>query len=56
MSERLPNLDDIIAQTWTTHASTDDGLARAQAAIEGSRTALSQARDAIRNALVHSER
>jgi hypothetical protein len=56
VSERLQNLDDIIAQTWITSASTEDGLARAQAAIEGSRTALSQARDAIRNALVHSER
>ena len=56
VSERLQNLDDIIAQSSTTSASTDDGLARAHAAIEGSRTALSQARDAIRNALVHSER
>lgn len=31
-------------------------LDRAQHAIDGSRSALSQARDAIRNALVHSER
>ena len=36
--------------------SFDEGLARAETAITNSRQALSQARDAIRNALLHSER
>ena len=47
-----------IASTSASSRSAiqDEGLARAQTAIENSRLALSQARLAIRNALLQSER
>jgi hypothetical protein len=61
---RLEELDEQIARTMLrsernrnrSRDDTDASMDRVNTAIENSRSALSQARDAIRNALQHSER
>lgn len=64
---RLEELDDHIARTMLRSErnrlrnsggsdSNNDSMDRVNSASENSRAALSQARDAIRNALQHSER